>query len=442
MTETMALFVSQLKDSIRRLIPKGSFRQNVLVIGGGTAIAQAIVIVTSPILSRIYSPSDFGLLTVYTSIVTLVGVVASLRYELAIPLAEEDDVAANLLALSIVCVVAVSTLAALVVFVFRGQIPVWANVPVFRHYLWALPVGLAAAGAYQVLSNWAVREKAFNRLARTRFSQSLGTVLTQLALGVMSSGPLGLLLGSVTGQLTASWSLGADVVRHGRERLKSIRWASMWSAAARYRRFPLLSTGSALLNSAGLQLPPLLLAAFFDAQVVGWYALGRRVVSMPMILVGQAVAQVYLGEASKLIHTDPRALYRLFLKTAGRLALVGGVPIALLGLVAPPLFALVFGEAWREAGRYMQVLAVLSAGRFIVVPLSNTLNVLERQDLQLGWDAARVVLVIGAILFANSLHWPAIWTIAAYGVSGAVAYLALFVLSWAMLRRVAVPGAR
>ena len=412
-----------------------------MVLGGGTAAAQALVIITSPILSRLYTPADFGVLTVYVSILSILAVIASLRYELAIPLAEEKDAAVSLLAFSLCCVAALSMLAGLVTFLFRARIPLWTNTPAFAPHLWILPVGLACLGTYQVLSYWAVRQKAFGRLARTRVNQSLGTVVTQLALGILQVGPLGLLLGNVTGQISASWTLAKDVYEHLRREPATVRWSSMWSAAVRYRRFPLLSSGSGLLNSAGLQLPPLLLAIFFDAQVVGWFALGRRVVSVPMTLVGQAVAQVYLGEASDLVRRDANALYRLYSKTAGRLTLVGGIPIVLLGLVAPPLFAFVFGEPWREAGNYVRVLAVMSGVQFVAVPLSNTLNVLERQDLQLGWDAARLVLVVGTLFLANSRHCSPVCTIAAYGVSGAVAYLALFILSWFMLRRAAIRGA-
>jgi O-antigen/teichoic acid export membrane protein len=439
---SLAILVQRVRDTLLKLLDRSSFGHNVLVLGGGTAVAQAVVVLTSPILSRLYTPADFGVLTVYVSIVTILSIVASLRYELAIPLPEREDVAAGLLALSILCVAVVSTLVALATSVLREQIPVWTNTPAFRPHLWTLSMGLAATGVYQILSYWAVREKAFRRLARTRLSQSLGTVLTQLLLGVATVGPLGLLLGQVVGQITAACALATGRFRESSQWPKKIGWTSMYSAAARYRRFPLLSTGSGLLNSAGLQLPPLLLATFFDTEVVGWFALGRRVVTMPMILVGQSVAQVYVGEASRMVHKDAAALYRLYLKTAGRLALIGGLPIALLGLVAPPLFAFVFGEPWREAGRYVQVLAVMSAAQFVVVPLSNTLNVLERQDLQLGWDAARLVLVVGAMFLANSRRLPPIWTIVAYGTSGAVAYIALFVLSWAILRQVALQGAR
>ncbi len=438
----MTAVVNQVRGSLRRLFLKSSFRQNVLVLGGGTAVAQAIVVITSPILSRLYTPADFGVLTVFVSIVSILAVVAALRYELAIPLAEDEDVAINLLALAISFVMVSSVVTGLLTLILREQIPVWTNTPAFRPHLWVLPVGLACVGTYQVLSYWAVRQKAFGRLARTRLSQSVATVLTQLTLGIAKLGPLGLLPGYIVGHVAASWTLGAEVARHRRQNLARVNWQSMASAARRYRRFPLLSTGSGLLNSIGLQFPPLLLAAFFDTQVVGWFALGRRVVSLPMILIGQSVAQVYLGEASKMVHKDATALYRLFLRTAGRLAVVGGVPIALLGLVAPPLFAFVFGEPWREAGRYVQVLAPMSAGQFVVTPLSNTLNVLERQDLQLAWDASRLVLVVGAMFFAYRRHWSPIETIAAYGLSGAVAYLVLFILSWFMLRRVAVLGAR
>lgn len=420
---------------LRARLPFGRFGQNVAVLAGGTALGQGLVVLASPVLTRLYTPEDLGALTVYTSILAILLVVVSLRYEISIPLPDSDSVGASLLGVTLLAVFGMSALIAAGTLVFGGPLVDFVNAPALRGYLWLLPLGLVGAGTYQALSYWAVRKQAFGRIARTKLTQSIGLVFTQIGLGLLTLGPVGLLAGQVVGYTAGSGNLARSAWREDMAVLKTVTLGAMRRAASRYRRFPLLASGAALLNSGGVQLPPLLLAAFYGPQVAGWFGLGQRVIRMPMTLVGQSVAQVYLSEASRLAQEDPPGMRRLFLRTASRLCLTGSLPIVLLGLAGPWLFAFVFGGAWREAGLYVQVLAVMFAVQFAVVPLSQTLNVLERQDLQLAWDASRLVLVVAGLVAASQLGWTATTAILAYGIAMTVAYVILFFLSDAMIRQ-------
>lgn len=436
----MISFVDNLRALFARILHSSGFARDVAVLAGSTGMIQGVAVLASPILTRLYAPDDFGVFTVYIAILSTLSVVVSLRYQLAIPLPKDDDTAANLLVLSLLIVPAVSLLAGVGVFSLSDQIVRWTNTPAVKPYLWLLPLNLLGAGGYQVFNYWAVRKKDFDRIARTKLIQSLGKILTQVSLGLVKLGPLGLLLGDVVGRVSGSGTLAVMAYNQSREALGQVNIAGVRQVAYRYRRFPLLSTESALLNRAGLDLPPLLLAAFYGPQVVGWFGLGLRMIKLPMTLVGRSVAQVYIGEASQLAQEDPGALHRLFLKTARRLLLVGGIPIALLGLSSPWLFALVFGEVWREAGAYVQLLTVMFIAEFVVVPVSSTLNVLERQDLQLAWDVGRLVLVVGVLWLANTLGWSSVQAIGAYSGSMLIAYLGLFGLSNYALARTASGG--
>ena len=44
-----------------KFIPQSAYARNVITLMTGTSIAQAIPIAVSPILTRIYSPEQFGL---------------------------------------------------------------------------------------------------------------------------------------------------------------------------------------------------------------------------------------------------------------------------------------------------------------------------------------------------------------------------------------------
>lgn len=427
--------MSSLWRRLNQTLATGRFVRGVAVLAGGAALGQAVVILASPLLTRLYTPEDFGVLAVYISILSILLVVASLCYELSIPIPEDDETAANLLALCLAIVSGMSLLTGIGVWILGDRIVNWTNTPALSPYLWLLPLGLLGSGIYQVFNYWAVRGKAFTRIARTRLNQSLGQVLTQLGLGLMQIGPVGLLLGQVVGRTAGSSTLATLAFRQDRGSFKRISLVKVGWAARQYRRFPMFLSGSALLNSAGLQLPALLLAAFYGPQVAGWFALGQRVIGVPIELVGVAVSQAYLGEAPALARDNPRALYRLFIRTVLWMSLIISLPIGLVALFGPELFAFIFGQEWSEAGLYVQLLGVTFAVRFAVAPLAQTFNVLGRQDLTLALNIGRFVLVAGSLLLAAGWYQlsPAI-TVALYSASMFLVYTSMLTLMLYALR--------
>ncbi|MFT9850486.1 lipopolysaccharide biosynthesis protein [Aneurinibacillus sp. REN35] len=406
-----------------------SFIRNVLVLTGGTAFAQLLVVAVSPLLTRMYHPEDFGTLAVYASLLSVLAVVASLRYELAILLPDKEEDAANIMVLSLLMLIGMTALVSLCVWLFGDGLVQSVGAPALRPYLWLLPCSVFGVGLYQILNYWSVRKREFGRVAATKVRQSTAQVITQIICGLMAWRPLGLLLGDAIGRVGGSGTLARNVFKTDKEALKGVSASRMKEMAIRYKRFPLLTSFSSLFNSAGLQLPPLLLVAFFGAQIGGFYALVQRVVGAPMTMVGQSVAQVFFGESARLARENPHALRKLYFKAAGKLLLFGGLPIGALALVAPWVFELVFGAAWEEAGVYIQIMALGFIAQFVVVPLSQTLNMLERQGIQLAWDIFRFVIIIGGLVLSAVLKLPAREAILIYGAGMFVCYVVLFFLS-------------
>jgi O-antigen/teichoic acid export membrane protein len=293
---------------------------------------------------------------------------------------------------------------------------------------------MLGAGTYQILNYWAVRKRDFPRIARTRLSRGVARAALQVGVGFAHSGPLGLLLGQLAGETAGSTSLGLAAWKKDRASFQAVSLQGIRLAGARYKRFLLFSSWAGLLDALGLQLPQILFAAFYGAEVAGWFALGQRVIAAPLNIVVDSVSQVYFGEAARLPRDNPKAMRSLFLKLTGRLALTGGLPVAVICALAPWFFTIVFGPGWEMAGRYVQILGLMFAVRFAIVPLSHTLNVLERQDLYLIWDGTRLVLVVGALLMGRLLAFSHIAAIGVYSLSMLSAYLLLWGLAWHALK--------
>jgi len=169
--------MTSLTTRLHTAFPHGTFRRHVLVLAGGTAIAQTLGVLTAPFLSRIYAPSDFGVFSVYVSILSVLLSIASLRYEFAIPLCETDEDALQVLALALLLVPIMTVLSVAALWVFRVALLEWTGTTAMGWYFWSLPVGMAAAGFYQVVSYWAVRRKAFSEIARTKVSQAASQIV-------------------------------------------------------------------------------------------------------------------------------------------------------------------------------------------------------------------------------------------------------------------------
>ncbi|MBN2290855.1 MAG: oligosaccharide flippase family protein [Pirellulales bacterium] len=410
--------------SLLESLPGGRFTQNVVVLAGGTVAGQAVVIAASPILTRLYTPEDFGMLGVYVSLLGLVSVIASLRYEFAIPLPEKDADAAAIVILSLAILPVTVTVVGLVILLFRDPIIAWTNTPGIGPYLWLLPVGMVLMGIYQVFNYWVVRKKVFSRIARTRFYQGIAAVITQLAL--YPCGPLGLLLGQVLGSAAGSGTLASLAVRHDRHAFQQVNRNALVRMALRYRRFPQVSTLSGIANSGGNVLPVLLLAAFFGPFVAGQFALVHRVVTWPMNVLGLAVSQVYFGEGVSALRRSPSNLRSLFLGGSKQLGTVAVLPMLALLLAGPWIFTFLFGSNWESAGQFARVLAPMMAVQLVAASLSQTLNILEHQVWLFAWDAVRllftVVSIAGSALFGSS----PIMTVAIYSVAMLLVYVVLY----------------
>jgi len=385
------------------------------VLVGGTAGAQLLMVLASPLLTRLYTPDDFGLLAVYAGLLSVLVVIASLRYELAIPLPESDQDAASVVVLSLLAVLGVTLLATIIVLLAGEPIAAALGVPKLADVFWLLPFGVLLGGSYKVFNYWAIRTKQFSTIAGTRLYQALVTLAIQL-LGAKAGG-VSLLVGQAGGQGVGSITLARAALR--RPEFRRWRWRDVWHSAKRYRHFPLFSTWGGFFNSVGQQLPPLLFAALFSASAAGLYALAHRVLAMPMSIVGQAVGSVFFANAAEAYREG--RLGPLVSSVHEKLAKIAMPPTLILIISGPELFSLVFGEQWRNAGEFARWMAPWLYMVFITSPLSTLFSVLEKQVqgmlFQLGLLLVRVVaiavgawrgeLMLAVILFAtvSALYW-------------------------------------
>lgn len=363
--------------------PRTSFAGDVLKLVSGTTFAQALTVLAAPILARLYAPEAFGILALFNSVTAILSVIVCLRYEFAIMLPESDEEAVNLLGVSVMFTILLSLVSLPLIGWGREPLARWLNAPQLADYLWLVPAALFLGGVFKALNYWNSRTRHFGRLSIARVISATATTGTQLGAGLAGYATgASLLIANVIGSLVSTLVLGTQIWRDDKNLFaRAIHWREMFVGLGRYRKFPLFDTWAALLNSASWQLPAFLLSTFFSTTVVGYYALGFRILQTPMGLIGNSIGQVFFQRAAEA--QSQGKLAPLVENALRRLVAIGLFPMLVLTVIGSDLYIVIFGLQWEEAGIYTQILSVWAFFWFISSPLSTLFGVLEKQEFSL-----------------------------------------------------------
>lgn len=392
------------------------FYKNIAVVAGGNVSAKLIGILITPIITRIYTPDDFGVYNIFMSVVGITGSLATLRYAVTIPIAKDEKTADNLLKLCFLVTVSLAFLWLVIVALLGKSISDYYETNQLNIYLWLIPIVFLSKGIYEALNNWAVRSREFKIITRTRITQSVSSSSVKIGLGLLKIKPLGLFIGHIAQEAAGISSLLSALNKSQPKFFRAFSWQEIKKVAIRYKRFPLVQSWSQLLLAIGAQLPVLLLGLFYTTQVVGSFGLALSMVKLPMGLIGQAVAQVYYAEISRFGKDNPNKIYVLSLSLIKKLFYVGLIPVITIMVFGPWLFDFIFGAEWLEAGIYARYLSIYVLITFISVPLANVFNVYERMDLQLILNIVRIVLVGLLFIAGNFLDFTVKQTILLFSI--------------------------
>ncbi len=294
-------------------------------------------------------------------------------------------------------------------------------------------MGVFALGLYAVMINWLVRNRAFGYAAACRCTAVIGTVLCQIAFGLRGGTPSGLIQGFLAGYIIAI----TVALTHSRgalfKQLAQTRFARIWHAAIEFRSFAIVTAPSGLINALGSQAPSFVLPMLYGPEVTGQYALANRILSQPMVLVGQAANQVLWGNAARLKTEDPERLWPMFLRlNACLLALMA--PGLVLTAFGPQIFGLVFGREWEDAGRFAGIMIVMFV---LALPAHGTasLELYRLNHWMSAWEFTRLGLVAAGLGIAAWLSLSAIQCVMVLtGAFAAANALLLCLNGWAVRR--------
>jgi O-antigen/teichoic acid export membrane protein len=397
----------------------------------GSSVSRVIGIAAIPVLTRLYSPEDFGVLAVFTALVAILAPLVTLRFVLAIPLPRHDGLALNVAFVAVIAML-ISTV------LFSAAMLFWAQ-PLLEivsmedlvPWWWLIPICILGTAGYEALSLWATRMRSYRIIALTNVTQSAAGAATMIILGLLALQPLGLLIGRIVAQSGGMMRMMREFLNQFRAERRHLSLRRMRKVAWRYRGFPIWRVPSQFLTVFAAQAPLLFMGALFNAHITGQLGLAVMALAVPVGIIGNAAGQALLGEASAARKQDPGRILEMCLKTQIRLFLLALGPAAILFLFGEPIFVGFFGAAWSEAGVFASFLSLALVFQFTSSPLVQVVALLEDQSVMLLMNIVRVVGLVGLFLVAKASGLEPVSTIAAYSWFSACFYLlASIVIIW------------
>jgi O-antigen/teichoic acid export membrane protein len=358
------------------------FIRSVAVLGAGAVLAQATAIIASPILTRLYSPSDFGLAALFAAVVSSITPAVCGKYEVAVVVAKTGMQSRQLVGIAILVAFGVSLSVFCMIWLLGDSVAYLLNIGRLGDWIYLVPIALFLTGVITTLNYYSNRVQDYRIISRSRVLIALFGVAISLALGVFDL-HYGLLLSSVL----ATALVGLMLLCHyrGLFRMRLLFWSDQKKVLiCRYRDFPIYNATTGLMNGVMTALPVFFLSSYFSDTSVGYYALMLRVAMAPVSFVSDAVSQVNLRKVADLVSRNLPVRPYLFRVTLMLVAIVSPL-LVLLMLFAPQLFNFVFGDNWEMAGVYLQVLMPALALKFVVSTLSTTFGATGNNRLGAIW---------------------------------------------------------
>lgn len=353
--------------------PKSQFTRNVLTLMTGTTLAQAIPIAVSPILTRIYSPEDFGIFALFIAITGIFSSFVNGRYELAIMLPKKDEDAINIAALGIILTFVVSALLLIIIIIFNNKIIDLLESTEIKFWLYFIPLVVLLTGFWNVLNYFNIRKKKYLDISKAIIIKAVMLVCLQVIVGFLKNGPSGLISGQLVSQLFANTKLFLNIIKD-KVLLSKISKLKIIALAKKYKDFPKYNAPATFSDTTALQLPSILLPKLYGFVNSGFFFLAHRMISLPSALIGKSISQVFFQEISVKKNMKSKC-WPLFVNTVKRLFYIGTPISILIAILGPDIFEIVFGGEWRLSGEIARFLAIVFLFTFVVSPVSSVFSV-------------------------------------------------------------------
>lgn len=422
-----------LRSFIQRL-SKSRFVGNVLTVGGGIAAGHAIALVFSPLLTRIYGPAAFGVAAAFTTVLSILTPLATLGYANAIVMAVREEEARALARLSILCALIMCPVSLFIVHFGKPWLVRWAGLEGMPWVIYLVPLSLIISAFLSVANQAAIRNSLYKAKARAYVGSTLLTNIAKLAGGLLVPSGVLLILFALAGsalnflmQILGSPRQDILKIRYwfGFDGVKGVAWTQ--------RDFALYRMPQSIIRAASIGLPVMLLTSMFGAGPTGQYAITVLMLGAPVMLLGDAVGEVFYQKITRAIADKSDAVYSLINKATLVLIVLGGIVFGIVVAYGDWIFPYFFGAQWSRAGQYSQWIALWMIAMLASRPAVSAMPALRLQGALLTYEVI-VTAGRGIALYVGSKVGDDLFSIAAFSIVNVVGYVLLMIAVFSRLK--------
>ncbi|WP_323594863.1 lipopolysaccharide biosynthesis protein [Aliarcobacter butzleri] len=409
---------------INRLKPKSEFSKNTITLMIGSALAQSIPILISPILTRVYTPEEFGIFALYIAFISIGASLVTAKYEAAILLPKKEENAKYLVYISSIFALFFSLLFLIVYLVFYKQFNDFFKVTNSIFYF--VPFGIFLFAIYAILLQWTNRKKEYKNMNKNRLIQASSISIFQVLIGLFNKISLGLVLSDMIGRIIAVILILKRVLKQVRLTTFSVKKAI--SLVRRYKKFPKYEMPATVINITSYELVYIIIPIYFSSTTAGLYFLVFRVLMTPVGFIGTAITEVFKNRAIEDLNKY-KSCRNIYKKIFVFLFSIGILPLLIISIWGQEIFSFVFGDEWREAGLYAQILTPLALLRLVSSPLSYLFIIKEKLELDLLIQSIFFILVLLS-LFISCYYENITMLVVLLSISGSIFYVIQIIFSY------------
>ncbi len=410
--------------------------KNILKLISGEGIGRAIGFMTAPFITRLYTPSDFGILAVFASLCVLCYPFCTLRYTLAIPLHSNEKIGINSLAACFLILLINTVIIGIILVFFHSPVLSFFSSENIDAFWYFIPLAFFLNGTAEVLSYYSTRYRDFSTIAKVTVVQKVIGALTKIVLGLFRFNVIGLLIGNI---LAESGGLSLYIRTYWKrlkEGFRNVTWKRVCFVLKRYMDFPLYRIPSQILLKASGSLPILYFAWHSGTDTTGQISLAITMLSVPVAVVCRSVGKAFYGEIASLGRKSGKEISTLTVRIMIRLFAVSIIPFTLIICFGPWIFRTFFGAEWSQSGTFARYLCFYLIFRFVYSPISDGIfNVFEQQKLVFWLEVSRMAIVASSIFISYIYDFSVANTIIAYSLALTVQYILSIILVFHILRR-------
>jgi O-antigen/teichoic acid export membrane protein len=407
------------------------FGRNVITLVTGTAFAQAIVFAATPILTRIYTPDDYGVFAVYMAVVSIIAALSSGRYELATMLPVKDKDAINILALSVLLSTIMSIILFVIVIVFNKEIATYLGNEKISTWLYLMPISVFCMGMYQSFNYWNNRKKQYLKISQSKVMQSGSTVTSNIYLGLEKSFSAGggLITGGLVGQAIATVFLGLTIAKKDSTLFNDINRKKMLILGKKYKKFPIYDLPAYTAFTIYTNVAVIFFNKFFDSSIAGFYFLASRLIQVPVTLFSKSFSDVFYQKISQ--ETSNEVISKELNYYSLKIAKLAIVPFLIIVYSSNLYVEFIFGQEWKDLYKYIVLLSIPSLFKLIFSPYTHVLKIINKQEVSAYLHLTRLLLT--SVFFISYLYvdYNLISFIFIYTLMDAI--LHLFLVFWVNL---------